>query len=72
MENFPTVEHENFTESLGKQSFHSDSNLLVGLSEGGNDSVVAEIITDDFHYITHTPHELSCKLLFPNLLRFKL
>lgn len=71
MENFPTVEHENFTESLGKQSFHSDSTLLVGLSEGGNDSVIAEI-TDDFHDITHTPHELSCKLLFPNLLRFKL
>lgn len=71
MENVPTAEHENVTEPLGKQSFHSDSNLLVGLSEGGNDSVVAEI-TDDFHYITHTPHELSCKLLFPNLLRFTL
>lgn len=44
------MEHENFTESLGKQSFHSDSDLLVGLIEGGNDSVVTEIITD-FHYI---------------------
>lgn len=52
MENFLTVEHENFSESLGKHSFHSDSNPLVGLSEGGNDSVVAEIITGDFHYIS--------------------
>lgn len=34
MGNLPTAEHENFTESLGEQSFRSDSDLLVGLSEG--------------------------------------
>lgn len=50
VESFPTIEYKNFSESPGNSdSFRSDSHLLVGLNEGGNGSVVAEIISDDFH-----------------------
>lgn len=54
VDSLPNVEHKNFSESLGNcKIFHSDSYLKwnKSLNEGGNDSVVVEIISDDFYYV---------------------
>ena len=55
VDSLPNVEHKNFSESLGNcKIFHSDSYLKWNkrcLNEGGNDSVVVEITSDDFYYV---------------------
>lgn len=70
-ESFPTVQHKTSQNPLGNgQGLHADANLLVGLNEGGDDTVVAEIISGDFHYVN--PHTTTWLLFSPNLLRLKL